>query len=163
MPSAEALLQNQSLAEPSTALAARCWETWSWQTVATAAQQAQGCGHSLLVQACCAQQPGGCACRYGNVGAATVDRTRGSVMRAGMLQLTLRCAAPPAMHTKRLPGAQTILLPPIHMILMRRDSDLLSFMLHTLFSWLPLHADEEACSSMRLASACLLSSLRHMQ
>ena len=42
--------------------------------------------------------------RYGNVGAAVINQAQGSVMRAGLVELTLRCESSAAVHTKRLPG-----------------------------------------------------------
>lgn len=43
-------------------------------------------------------------CRFGNVGAAAINQKQGSVMRAGLVTLTLKCEASGMTHTKRLPG-----------------------------------------------------------
>ena len=50
----------------------------------------------------CSSTPVGA--RYGQVGSATVNPMKGSVMRAGMVELKLRCPASGITHTKRLPG-----------------------------------------------------------
>ncbi|KAK9812378.1 hypothetical protein WJX73_006240 [Symbiochloris irregularis] len=46
--------------------------------------------------------------KFGNVGAAAINQKQGSVMRAGLVTLNLRCESSGSTHTKRLPGSLTI-------------------------------------------------------